>query len=193
MKITNKPTIAHELGHAIIADLFDPIYVTSELQLYSTRTEYAAMWPEKRTEKHSSKNVVLSYIAVCDLGGMFGELTYRDKFCPWGCRSDLLSFLAINRKNLSFRTELDNWFYTDTDPLSFRVAVLGGDKKERLHRFWHKYTFETRLPKTAKLFNKFWAIIDKNEFASVVDELHKNRMLKVERDEIRQIIKRITK
>lgn len=192
----NKSLFAHEFGHAIVARLMDPRFDALYLDLATNDTAYAQCYPTDRVSKKGMKVKRKNLAFIIDLGGLFGELLFQGKCVPWGARIDITDFLACNRTASAFRQELDRWFYTDNDSLSFRRFLLKGVHKRRF-AYMTEDEFAQRLPATYKIYSLLKGLVDEEEFRRVIEELWEgsqmHELTTIAEEPLTTLIKRVSK
>ncbi len=189
----DKTTIAHELGHAICAEVQDKIWYPTGLSFKEDDTAAAYCYCDKKKNKktyvnspHSKSN------GMMNLGGLFGELLWHGKWSPWSARADIDEFVSLNEKSKGkLKQELDDWMWVDDDKLSFRFCTQFGDIESR--RSFRMDTHDTarRLPIVWEAYLDFCDRIDKKAFIENVDYIDDNDIEEVESDLLKKIMKEI--
>ena len=201
--MASKVIIAHELGHLIMAILYEKEEYATSMQLVPDASTVACVNFEGWENLAVVDNNIARLKGNSYLGGIFGELAWYDRFNIWGIRCDLDEFLTENRylgnekhyrrSRAKIVNELFGWFYSDSDEWSF-----GGRSKlwftcpraVRGARLSSKRVKE-RLPITWKLYQKFLSCIDLAEFKTVVNEIHDKKSKIVPARSLRKYAKRI--
>ena len=172
--------IAHEFGHAVVANIIDNCYkCSSGIDLKpedGLARAYCDLIPSRKkviSPRNKSKQRFSNIINITDLGGIFGELLYRQRFDPWGSREDLDGFITINMRSRSkLISELFAWMWNDDDELSF-PSLMKREKSSYKKQFISLdiYDVMKRLPNLWEAYLDFLDKIDRDEFSLVVDEI----------------------
>lgn len=173
--------IAHELGHAIYAYLYEPEARAARMLLKPDgNTAGCVEFDEWEGLAVVDKNVAKikgnSY-----LGGLFGELIWYDRTRVMGLRGDMDELLCelryvgkegrYRRSRSKLFAELWGWFYSDKDDWSYGGMMRRWMDDSRTGKIMHASRVEKRLPETWKLYQKMLKHIDADAFRAAVREL----------------------
>lgn len=190
--------LAHEMGHALIAHMFEEKYdpIAIEICKPSDPAQAYCHFTDEKTSKAGNTSGVRSnrsLVDLTDLGGLFGELLYRGEWDPWGSRTDIDNFTCANKKRTSgIVHELFEWMWNDRDELSFFEKI--SEHKERKMKYESTldvYDTMYRLPLLYQAYEDFLWKINRKEFKNVVDTLAGEKEVFVEGDELRYYLNRI--
>lgn len=189
----DKSIIAHELGHAICAEVQDGQWFPSGLDFERDENALAYCYCEKLDDKKPHiKGPYSRAKQVMNLGGIFGELLLTGEWSPWGARSDVDEFVTANQKSKSkLKEELDRWLFQDDDELSFRACSSYGDESSRRGFLLDHHDTFRRLPELWKAYVDFCDRISKDAFRDNIDDLAKGKTKSVDGKELKAIIKDI--
>ncbi len=180
-----KIIIAHELGHAVSALAQDTGYIPTIIELSESKGALAACYMDEF--KMDKPGPFGKYKGICDLGGIFGEILFQGHWNPWGARQDLDNFITANPKLV----ELDYWMWLSVEDHSFHKSVAMATIKDRRLVQVDSHETYTYVPFIWEAYCDFCERIDKEEFINVVNELHKNKTVRIEGEEIVEIGRRI--
>jgi len=179
----DKILIAHELGHALCAEVQDGFWVPSDLSFKREKGNGTLAYcscDKRATRKPKVRGPYSRTTNIMNLGGLFGELLQRGCWSPWGCRADIDEFVTTNRANNLLKMELDDWMWVSGDDLSFRAcsSINSGTIDRR------KYTMDShdtakRLPQVWMAYLDFCDRIDKEKFKDKVDYILINKVIEV--------------
>jgi len=187
-----KYLIAHELGHAVCAEVQDGFWYSSGLVLERDETSLAYAWSEKLdTKKEGLKSPYVKLKQMMNLGGLFGELLYSGKWNPWGVRADIDEVVSANTSRHPLILELDDWLWRDDDENSFRFCSALSTDSERRAFTLDAHDTARRLPALWDAYLDFCDRIDKHLFCVNVDEIVKSKKTEIEEEELKEIVKEI--
>jgi len=187
----SKYVIAHELGHAICAEVQDAIWYPTGLSFESEDGILAACLCDKRKTKKDIIGPFSKTSAMVNLGGIFGELLWNGKWAPWSARADVDEFITLNTKKSPIQTEMDNWFWVDDDELSFRSCSKMFYVEERRKFRMDCHDTARRLPNLWSAYLDFCDRIDKHAFIDSVNEISSNGKVELSTKDLREIIKEV--
>lgn len=189
----DKYLVAHELGHAMSANVQDAFWFATELSFKKESGVLATCSCEKR--KTRKKDIVGPYSRatnISSIGGIYGELVIRGCWSPWGCRSDIDDFISTNKTSNPLKVELDEWMWISLDELSFRSCTSLPTVKERRKFVLDSHDTAKRLPELWKSYLDFCDRINKEKFKECVNIIAKNKTEKVENEMLKQLMKEIS-
>lgn len=189
----DKGIIAHELGHAICAEVQDGYWYPSSLDFERDENALAYCYCEKLDEKKTYvKGPYSRAKQVMNLGGIFGELLQDGNWSPWGARSDLDEFVTANYKSKSkLKAELDDWLFVADDELSFRACSSYGDQASRRNFLLDHHDTCRRLPELWTAYLDYCDRISKDAFRDNVDDIAKSKVTSIDGKELKAIIRDI--
>ena len=188
----DKYIVAHELGHAICAEVQDGFWYPSGLSFKKEDGTIAACFCDKR--KVRKKNVTGPYsrtIGMMNLGGLFGELLWCGEWSPWGARADIDEFITVNSTRNSIKNELDEWMWMNDDKLSFRACTKINDGEERRKFRMDCHDTARRLPSLWSAYLDFCDRVDKQEFKNQVNIIVSNNKVEIKTKDLKAIMKEI--
>ena len=181
-----KLIIAHELGHAICAEVQDGFWYPSSLEFEKDDNALAYCYCEKRDTHKGIKGPYSRTKQVINLGGIFGELLYGGEWNPWGARTDVDEFVTANKAS-KLKNELDEWLFQDDDPLSFRACSSDPSEVWRRNFVLDHHDTSRRLPELWNVYLDFCDRIDKPSFKEVVDRINKEKIKVVDSKMLKRI------
>jgi hypothetical protein len=189
----DKSTIAHELGHAICAEVQDGFWYPSSLDFERDENALAYCYCEKLDEKKTYvKGPYSRAKQVMNLGGIFGELLQGGEWSPWGARADLDEFVTANYKSKSkLKVELDEFLFQDDDELSFRACSSYPDQQSRRNFVLDHHDTCRRLPELWIAYLDFCDRISKDAFRDNVDDIAKNKETTIDGKNLKVMIQDI--
>ena len=189
----DKSIIAHELGHAICAEVQDGYWYPSSLDFERDENALAYCYCDKLDEKKTYvKGPYSRAKQVMNLGGIFGELLYAGDWSPWGARSDIDEFVTANHKSKSkLKDELDKWLFRDDDELSFRACSSFADESSRREFALDHHDTCRRLPELWNAYLDFCDRISKDAFRENIEDIAKSKETSIGGAELKAIIKDI--
>lgn len=192
--MTKKQTamlVAHELGHAVSALIYDTDCVPSMMEFSGDTFTYATCsFVGDKNKKVKSRYGNLKEVSY--LGGIFGELAYSGLWYPWGARDDIENFLIANEKSKhSLVLELDYWMFTDHAKNSFRDCASGRTIKQRRLFTTSLKATEVSTRHLYDCFLDFTSRINVDLFAKSIDEITESGKFKIYKQSINKYTRRI--
>lgn len=190
-----KGTIAHELGHIIVNEVLDGMFITTKLVL--NPSEGSLAYVEYDNSKRKKCKYKLGKVeSFMDLGGIFGELVYYKKVSVWGARADLDSFTSVNirvtKSKQKIVKEIYTWLWINKNQSLFRVARLPTIKQRDAFAIPLE-KFQKILPITYKVYLDFLKLIDEKEFITVVNDIFNTKKATYNEADIQSFISKITR
>lgn len=188
----DKYIVAHELGHAICAEVQDGFWYPSGLSFKKDDGTLAVCFCDKRKER--KKNVKGPYSktsGMMNLGGLFGEMLWGGEWSPWGARADIDEFITMNTTRNAIKNELDEWLWVKDDDLSFRACSKIDSTEARRKFRLDCHNTARRLPALWDAYLDFCDRIDKESFKFHVNEIVSNNMVEVRTKDLKEIMKEI--
>lgn len=189
----NKLIVAHELGHAVCAEVQDGFWFPLGLGFEKDESVIAYCYCDKHDKKKPNlKGPYSKTKSMMNLGGLFGELLYGSNWSPWGARADIDEFVTTNSKTKNkIMIELDSWTWVDDDNLSFRACTRLESDKIRREFVLDAHETARRLPNLWEAYLDFCDRIDKKIFFASVDAISTSNKLELNKSELKKIIKEI--
>jgi hypothetical protein len=184
--------VAHELGHAVCAEVQDGFWYACGLSFKAEDGQLACCYTEKLDRKKPNIKGPYSRVKnMVSLGGIFGELLYHGAWSPWSARADVDEFATENRTTKNkVMLELDSWMWRDDDDLSYRFCTNRGIAARR-NVVLDIHDTARRLPFLWDAYLDFCDRIDKEAFLIKVEEVSTGGNIEIESDQLRAIIKEI--
>ena len=191
MSKSREGTIAHELGHAVLAYACDSFYMPSEINLKPEEQNliaYCNMEMGQRTDVLKPSK----FKGISDLGGLFGELVHLGVWNPWCSRSDIDGFITSNKKSThELVLSLDLWMWTDDSEMSFRASSIIQPFEARYKVFFDHHDTAKVLPQLFFEYLEFCDVIDKSEFRRTVKELTVSKIVSIENEDLTKLMVKI--
>lgn len=191
MNKTRVGTIAHELGHAVLAYACDSFYVPTEINLKPDEVNLIAYC---NMETGHRENILSpsKFKGISDLGGPFGELIHLGEWNPWCARADIDGFVTSNKKSThELVTSLDDWMWTRDDEMSFRAVSRVQPFEARYKVFFDHHDTAKVLPQLFLVYLEFCDLIDKNVFRQTVRDLTASKIVSIENEELTKLMIKI--
>lgn len=164
-------TIAHELGHAVLAYACDSFYMPIEINLKPEEQNLIA-YCEMQTGNRTDVIAPSKFKGISDLGGPFGELIQLGEWNPWCARADIDGFITSNKKSShELITSIDDWMWVRDDELSFKAVSRVQPFEARYKVFFDHHDTAKVLPQLFSEYIKFCDLIDKSAFRQTVKDL----------------------
>lgn len=188
--MSNKLTVAHELGHAVCAEALDGFWYPSSLSFEKDDNAIAYCYCDQLdTKKPHIKGPYSRTKQVMVLGGIFGEILIGGKWSPWSARADLDDLTTANIKSTHpLIDEVDNWMWRDYDSLSFRACTSLDTDRARRSFLLDSHDTARRLPELWKVYLEFCDKIDKIAFEDNVHDISKSGSKSIEGKELSEIL-----
>lgn len=189
----DKYLVAHELGHAMSANVQDGFWVATELYLKKEDGVLATCSCEKMKSRKSKITGPYSRTTnIMNMGGIYGELIIRGCWSPWGCRADIDEFIVTNKISNKLRNELDEWMWISLEDLSFHSCTSLPTIKDRRKFVLDSHDTAKRLPELWKSYLDFCDKINKEKFKECVNFIVNNKAIKIENEMLKQLMKEIS-
>lgn len=191
MNKTRVGTIAHEMGHAVLAYACDSFYMPTEINLKPDEVNLIA-YCDMETGHRENILAPSKFKGISDLGGAFGELIHLGEWNPWCSRADIDGFITSNKKSTNeLILALDDWMWIRTDDTSFHAVSQVKPFEARYKVFYDHHDTAKILPHLFLEYCKFCDLIDKKTFRQTVQDLSASKIISIENEELTALMIKI--